>query len=332
MDQKPTISVIGAGAWGTALAQTLSSDGTEVTLWTRFEDHAREINAAHENKRYLEGFPLHQNINATHVLENALKSEIILLVTPTQALRPVLKQMHEHIREEHKLILCCKGVEQGSGKLTTEILADILPDKIPAILSGPNFASDIAAHKPAATTLACQDDEMALYLQKSINRPNFRPYITRDIIGVQIAGALKNVVAIACGISHGLEMGDSTNAALITRGLAEIARLGVAMGANIETFLGLAGVGDLTLTCSSHTSRNFSLGYELGQMHSFHDIMKKRKTVAEGVFTSESANLLANKYSVEMPISQAIYNCLYEEADLRVIIQELLNRPLGQEM
>ncbi len=332
MDKKPTISVIGAGAWGTALAQTLSSDGSAVMLWTRFKSHASEINAAHENKRYLQGVTLNKGIRATHELEIALQSDIILLVTPTQALRSILNDMKGLVRSDHKMVLCCKGIEQETGKLTTEILSDIFPNHTPAIISGPNFAIDIAAGRPAATTLACADCKIAELLQLQLNRLNFRPYICSDIIGVQIAGAIKNVIAIACGIAHGKSMGESARASLITRGLAETARLGVAMGAQYETFLGLSGVGDLMLTCTSQTSRNFSLGYDLGQGKPLQKIIDDRKTVSEGIFTSISAKILADKFGVDMPISGAVHKCLHKDLPLDHIIENMLNRPLGHEL
>ncbi|MGH1404834.1 MAG: NAD(P)H-dependent glycerol-3-phosphate dehydrogenase [Alphaproteobacteria bacterium] len=328
-----SISIIGAGAWGSALAQLLAGANTPITLWTRFEDHACEINAQNENKRYLGGYPLSPHINATSDLKTALKGEIILMVTPTQALRTILHEMKPNISKHHKLVLCSKGIEQETAKLTTEILGEIITNISVSVMSGPNFATDIADGKPAATTLACSGTENdASVIQAAITRPTFRPYLSDDIIGTQLAGALKNVIAIACGIAHGREMGQSACASLVTRGLLEISRLGIAMGGRQETFMGLCGVGDMMLTCTSHTSRNFSLGYELGRGTPLNDILKSRNTVAEGVHTAKSATLLSNRYRVDMPISTAVYKCLYDGLSLDDIMQDMLNRPVGREL
>ncbi len=328
-----SISIIGAGAWGTALAQLLATPDNPITLWTRFADHAAEINAQHENKKYLAGYPLSKHINATSDLKTALNSDILLMVTPTQSLRTILNDMKPHISGHHKLVLCSKGVEQETAKLTSEISAEIMPNIPVSIMSGPNFAKDIADGKPAATTLACPDNEKnASIIQGALTRPTFRPYLSNDIIGTQLAGALKNVIAIACGIAHGRDMGQSACASLVTRGLSEISRLGIAMGAKQETFMGLCGVGDMMLTCSSHTSRNFSLGFELGQGNSLDSILKSRNTVAEGVHTANSAVILSNKHGVEAPISTAVYKCLHGGLSLDDIMQDMLNRPVGREL
>lgn len=325
-----TISIIGAGAWGTALAQTLSHN-EPVTLWARDNALADEINATRVNKRYLPGIPLSHHITATSNLETALKSEITLLVTPAQALRTTLNNIKQYITPNHKLILCCKGLEQNTALLMSDIAKETLPNTTIAILSGPNFAKDIAQGKPAATTLACTNETIAKELQYIIATPLFRPYVTTDIIGVEIAGALKNVMAIACGIASGLEMGESARASLITRGLAEISRLGIKMGAHPETFLGLSGVGDMMLTCSSQQSRNFSLGYALGQGQSLDDIMSERQNVTEGVHTAESAVKLSNKYSIDMPVCHAVHQCINEGLALDEVLRQMLNRPLGHE-
>ena len=326
------ISVIGAGAWGTALAEITASNDTPVTLWARNPDLAAQINTAHENKDYLAGIPLNKSINATSELQIALKSDLILMVTPTQSLRSILTQIKPYIHSEHKLVLCCKGIERNSGHLPADIMDEILPNNHSGVLSGPNFAHEIATKKPAATTLACTDESIAQEIQERLTRPTFRPYISNDIVGAQLAGALKNVIAIACGIAHGMELGDSTRASLVTRGLAEIARLGAKMGAHYETFLGLSGVGDMMLTCSSLSSRNFSLGYALGHGENLESILSSRKTVAEGVHTAESAIILAKKYRAEMPISMAVHNCLHGSLSLEELITEMLNRPVGHEL
>lgn len=328
-----TVSVIGAGAWGTALAQVIADQGKDTTIWTREDALAREINATHINENYLPSIGLSHYINATSSLQIAMKSDIILMVTPAQYMRGVLTNATAFIRPNHKFVLCSKGIELKSGKMMSEVAAETLPDGTPiAILSGPNFAHEIAAGKPAATTLACADEDTAILLQEAIASPHFRPYITNDLIGAQVAGALKNVIAIACGAAKGMEMGESARASLVTRGLAEIARLGHAMGAQYETFLGLSGVGDMMLTCSSEKSRNFSLGHELGLGKNIADILASRRNVTEGVHTAEAALMLAQTYNVEMPISQAVHKCVNLGVALDEAMHEMLNRPVGHEL
>lgn len=325
------ISIIGAGAWGTALANIISAKGKKTFLYARNASLTDEINATHENKRYLTSIPLNKNLIATSEISEALQNEIIMLVTPAQAMRKTLTQIKPLIRPEHILILCAKGLEKGSTLRMSEIASEILPNTSLAILSGPNFAHDVAQGKPAATTLATKRQNNSQYIQEVIATSTFRPYLSTDIIGVEIAGALKNVIAIACGIAHGMNMGESARASLITRGLAEISRLGIKMGAQNDTFLGLSGVGDMLLTCSSTQSRNFSLGTALGQGQSLKEILNARSSVTEGVHTAESANALAQKYDVDLPICQAIHKCINEEYPLDAMLQEMLNRPLKHE-
>ncbi len=325
------ISIIGAGSWGSALAQVASYHG-DVSLWARNPTLAAQINANHVNGTYLAGITLNNNITATSELKTALNNDILLIVTPAQAMRQILSDMKPFIRPEHILVLCSKGIELDTGMLMSDIAREILPNTPIAILTGPNFAHEIAQGKPAATTLACADKQIAETLQKAIASPNFRPYISHDIIGAQIAGALKNIIAIACGIAHGLNMGESARASLVTRGLAEIARLGIAMGARPETFLGLCGVGDMMLTCSSQKSRNFSLGHELGQGKTLKQVMNSRKNVTEGVHTAKAAINLANNRSIEMPITIAVNKCLNDGLPLDLALKEMLTRPLGNEI
>ena len=328
-----TVSVIGAGAWGTALAQVIADQGKDTIIWTRDNTLAREINATHVNESYLPSIALNHRINATSDLEIAMRGEVILMVTPAQYMRGILANAQIFTRPEHKFVLCSKGIELKSGKMMSEVAAETLPDGTPiAILSGPNFAHEIAAGKPAATTLACPDEDIATLLQEALTSTHFRPYITNDLIGAQVAGALKNVIAIACGAAKGMDMGESARASLVTRGLAEIARLGHAMGAQYETFLGLSGVGDMILTCSSEKSRNFSLGYELGSGKNIANILASRRNVTEGVHTAEAALMLAKRYNVEMPISQAVHKCVNQGVALDEAMHEMLNRPVGHEL
>ncbi len=331
ISKAPKISVIGAGAWGSALAQSLAFNGHNITLWARRPELANKINETHYNQPYLGDIALSHNITATSDIKAAMESDILFMVTPAQSLRFILADMASYIRPEHVLVLCSKGIEMQSCMLMSEISKSLIPNTPIAVLTGPNFAHDIARLKPAATTLACEDEELARTLQNVVAAPYFRPYISNDIIGAQIAGALKNVIAIACGIAKGLDMGESALASLVTRGLAEISRLGIAMGAKQETFMGMCGVGDLMLTCSSEKSRNFSLGYALGQGQSLDQIMNSRQSVTEGVHTAQSAITLAKKYKVEMPISMAVHKCLNEGLPLDEVLKEMLNRPIGHE-
>lgn len=327
-----TASVIGAGSWGTAIAQIIAFQGSTVHLWARKPELVEEINTHRTNQKYLGDISLHPAITATNSLETAMQSDYLFIVTPAQSMRFILAEMAQYIRPGHRVILCSKGIEMETCMLMSEVTNHILPNTPVAVLTGPNFAHEIARGKPAATTLACENDEIATNIQNFIAIPHFRPYASHDIIGAQIAGALKNVIAIACGISKGLEMGDSANASLVTRGLAEISRLGVAMGGQQETFLGLCGVGDMMLTCSSEQSRNFSLGLALGRGQSLNEIMGSRHNVTEGVHTAKSAIKLAEKHGVEMPISMSVHKCLNEGLSLDEVLQELLNRPIGYEL
>lgn len=326
------ISVIGGGAWGTALAQACASKNKQVTLWVYEDFLASEINTVHANETYLPGFSLSKNINATSELKIALKNDIVLLVCPAQVAREMLQKMQPDIRDDHIFVLCSKGIELSSGKLMSDVFEEVLPNTKYAVLTGPNFAKDIGAGKPAATTLACPDEDLAKEIQDAIASPHFRPYISNDIIGAQVAGAFKNVIAIACGIVEGKGLGESARASLVTRGLAEIARLGVAMGGQLETFLGLSGVGDMMLTCNSTKSRNFSLGLALGQGQTLEEVLGSRNSVTEGVHTAHAAVDLSKKYKVEMPICTLVYKCLHDGLSLDDAMEEMLNRPLGHEL
>jgi glycerol-3-phosphate dehydrogenase (NAD(P)+) len=326
-----SISIIGAGAWGTALAQLMATTGKSVTLCARDPALAAQINTHRTNHAYLPGITLHPGITATAAPEHALSNDILLLVTPAQALRATLETLKPGITSRHILVICAKGIEISSGKLMSEVTADILPQTRIAILTGPNFAHEIAALKPAATTLACADEKIAQTLQNVIAAPSFRPYTTTDVIGAQIAGALKNVIAIACGMARGLNMGESAQASLVTRGMAEIVRLGLHMGGRQETFLGLSGMGDMILTCSSQQSRNFSLGLSLGQGLTMAQIMADRRSITEGVHTARAAIALAQKYDVDMPVCKAVHQCVNEALPLQTALHNILNRPLGEE-
>ena len=284
------IGVIGAGAWGTALALAARRAGREVVLWARDSALAKEIETRHENPRYLPG------------------------IAPA---RP--------------LVVCSKGIERGTGQLMTEVLAEVLPGRAVAVLSGPTFALEVARGLPTAVTLAAEDAALGAGLVKALGSRAFRPYLSGDIVGAQIGGAVKNVIAIACGIVTGRRLGDNARAALITRGLAEIARLGRAKGARPETLMGLSGLGDLTLTCTSGLSRNYSLGAALGEGETLEALLAGRRGVAEGVFSAGAAVALAEKLSVQMPISGGVDGILNRGSPIEAAIEALLARPFRAE-
>ncbi len=321
-----SISVIGGGAWGTALAQTFARSGKETTIWARESDVVASINVSHENPVYLRNVKLSEDLKATDSLEEAAQSDIILMVTPTQFMRGTLEQMKEHLGGK-PVVICSKGVELNTGLLLSQVAQEVMPEAKVAILTGPTFAREIAMGMPSAATIGADDLEFAKELQSALGVKNFRPYICNDIIGTQLGGAIKNVIAIACGIVYGRKMGESARAALLTRGVAEIARLGVAMGAQKDTLLGMCGIGDLMLTCSSVQSRNFSLGKALGEGQTLEEVLGPRKAVTEGVHTSKSTLELAKKYAVDMPITSAVNECLNEGVSIDDAIDQMLNRP-----
>lgn len=323
----PRIGVLGAGAWGTALAQLVASDGRAVRLWARESDVAEAINTAHHNPLYLAGQALSKQIIATDDLAAMNGLDALLVVTPAQHMRSVLEQLDA----PGALVLCCKGIEASSGRFMTDIAAEIFPDASIAVLSGPTFAHEVAAGQPTAVTLACIDDALWGWLAPMLARPHFRPYRSRDVQGAEIGGAVKNVLAIACGVVDGLKLGQNARAALISRGFAEMVRFGVACGARSETLNGLSGLGDLVLTCSSEQSRNFALGRALGAGAIARDLMTGRTTVAEGAHTAPVLQREARARHVDMPIVDAVCALLTGEADARRIVSDLLSRPLGNE-
>lgn len=328
MSESVTISVLGGGAWGTALAQNMATSGHSVTLWAKEPEVVESINTKHENTMFLSGHALHANIVATTDLKKACANDIILVVTPAQYVRELLKEISSDIAEGQAIVLCSKGIELESGKLLSDVLAEEIPHAICAVMTGPTFASEIVAGKPSAMTLAVQDKDTAKELRAVLSTQNLRAYVTDDVIGVQLGGAVKNVVAIAAGTARGLGFGESAQAALITRGLAEMGRLASTMGAQKETLMGMCGVGDLMLTCSSMQSRNFSLGMMLGEGKTLEDIVASRNSVTEGIHTSKALMVLAKNNAVEMPICESVYKALNENVPVREAVQELLDRPL----
>ena len=322
------IGVVGAGAWGTALVQMLASDGTDVLLWALEPDVAREINAQHRNTPYLPSAELAENVAATSSLGDMAQCDVLLFVTPAQHLGATMAQMPHFPRD---LVLCCKGIEQASGRLMSDVAAEAAEGSDIAVLSGPTFAHEVAAGLPTAVTLACGGSEAQWErLSATIARPAFRPYYSDDVVGAEIGGAVKNVLAIACGTVDGLELGQNARAALIARGYAEMLRFGEALGGRPETLAGLCGLGDLVLTCSSTASRNYSLGKALGEGQSPQDLMADRRTVAEGAHTAPVLARLAHGMGIAMPIANAVVAML-EGTPAGDVCSALLARPLTTE-
>jgi len=323
--------VIGGGAWGTALAQVCARAGLETVLWAREPEVVEGVNAGHENRLFLPGVALEPQIRATGDFADLADRDLVLAVAPAQHLRAALTVFAPHVRDGLPILLCAKGVEQGSLKLMTEVLAETTPQATPAVLSGPGFAGEVARGLPTAVTLACPDEDRARLLAETIATPTFRPYFATDMIGAEAGGAIKNVLAIACGIVEGRALGRSAHAALITRGFAELTRMAVALGGRAETVAGLCGLGDLVLTCSSPQSRNMSVGLALGRGETLEQALSGKLSVAEGVASAPAVRQLAAKLGVEVPICEAVAAVLAGEAELDAAISGLLARPLREE-
>ena len=325
-----SVGVIGAGAWGTALAQVCARAGREVVLWAREPEVIASVAARRENTLFLPGVALDAAIRATGDMAALSTCDLILAVPPAQHMRASLTAFAPHAPDA-SIVLCAKGIEQGSLKLMTEVAAEALPGRQIAVLSGPSFAGEVAQGLPTAVTLACAEDHCADRIAEAIAGPLFRPYLSTDLIGAEAGGAVKNVLAIACGIVEGRGMGRSAHAALITRGFAELTRMAVALGGQAETVAGLCGLGDLVLTCSSPQSRNMSVGLALGQGQTLSEALAGKLSVAEGVASAPAVAALADKLGVEMPISQAVNAILAGKADVDTAIARLLSRPLKSE-
>jgi glycerol-3-phosphate dehydrogenase (NAD(P)+) len=323
------IAVLGGGAWGTALAQTCARAGRAVTLWEHDADNAASLSDARESQ-FLPGLRLDDRIEVTRELAEAARAEAILLVVPAQAVRSVAATLAPALRQGMPVIACAKGIEAGTHCFMSDVLAACAPAAVPAILSGPSFAADVARGMPTAVTLAAADGTLAAALAQSIGSASFRPYHSTDVRGVEIGGAAKNVLAIASGIVTGRGLGASAAAALTTRGFAELTRFGKAFGARPETLTGLSGLGDLILTCSSPQSRNFSLGVALGEGRTPAEA-RGRSKLAEGAFTAAVLVEMAEQKGVEMPISTAVAAVLDGKLSVDAAIESLLNRPFRAE-
>ena len=318
------LGVVGGGAWGTALAQAAATGGRDTLLWAIEDEVVSAINHIHENPVYLKGCPLDPAIRATASFNELTSCDAWLVVTPAQHMRAVLSRTP---CPNMPLVLCSKGIEEGSGKLLTDVAREVCPSSPVAVLSGPSFAHEVAAGLPTAVTLACEDQALAERLRERISGPSFRIYLSDDVVGAEIGGAVKNVLAIACGIAEGRGLGQNARAALIARGFAEMTRFGLALGARRETLSGLSGLGDLVLTCTSTSSRNFSLGKGIGEGRQVAELMADRTTVAEGAFTAPVLARLARDKHVDMPIVFAVDALISGQASVDSVLEQMLNRP-----
>jgi glycerol-3-phosphate dehydrogenase (NAD(P)+) len=326
------IGIIGGGAWGSALALTARRAGRDVVLWAREPEVAAAINRDHANPLFLPGVALDPAIGATTELGQAVRgADALLLVAPAQHLRALATALAPLLPAGMPVVICAKGIEEGSGALMSEVVAATLPQAPLALLSGPTFASEVAGGLPTAVTLACADAALGRRVIAALGTRSFRPYLAADVVGAEIGGAVKNVLAIACGIVMGRKLGDNARAALITRGLAEMVRLALAKGGKPETLMGLSGLGDLVLTCTSLTSRNHSLGVALGEGKALVDILAGRRSVAEGVSSAAAAAALARRLGVDMPITAAVDAILHHGAAIDAAVESLLARPFRSE-
>ncbi len=325
------IGVLGGGAWGTALAQTMRRCGRDVILWAYEFETVAEINKHHTNRVYLPGVVLDPAIVATAKAKDLAGCDVLLLVAPSQFLRMVAREIAPHFAPGKPVIICTKGFEEQTGGLMTAVAGEVLPEAALAVLSGPSFAGEVARDLPAALTLACRDRELGAKLTGALAHRAFRLYWTDDLTGAQVGGAVKNVLAIATGIVEGRQLGASARAALITRGFAELARFGTKLGGRFETLTGLSGLGDLILTCSSLQSRNMSLGQALGQGQSLDEILGARKSITEGVHSAGAVVALARKQGVDMPICEAVYHVVKGAIGVDDAVEALLSRPLRAE-
>ena len=327
-----SIGIIGGGAWGTALGQTLTLAGRRVLLWAREAEVVAAINDAHANTPFLPGVALDPRLSATDDLGRLARCDAILMVAPAQHLRTVGTVLAEVLPPGKPVAICSKGLEQATGKLLVDVLGEVMPQAMPMVLSGPSFAADVARGLPCALTLAAADERKGEALAQAIGYRHLRIYWSSDLVGVQLGGAVKNVLAIAAGIVEGKGLGASAHAALVTRGFAELRRFGAALGARTETLMGLSGLGDLLLTCGSPQSRNMSLGRALGQGQSLEAVLSGRRSVAEGVYTAAAVVRVAAERGIEMPIAQAVHAIVDGSLGVDAAIAALMSRPQKAEM
>jgi glycerol-3-phosphate dehydrogenase (NAD(P)+) len=325
-------AVVGGGAWGTALADLLARNGHETVLWAREDDVVEGINRRHENARFLAGAPLSAALRASGDLAAAVEgAELVTMAAPSHVLRAVSSRTAPGVRADATLVVATKGIERETLAIMTRVVEEELPGRSVVALSGPSFAAEVAARQPTAIVAASERLDAAELAQRAFSSREFRVYTNDDVTGVELGGALKNVMAVATGIAEGVGLGFNSRAALITRGLAEMTRLGTSLGARLETFAGLAGIGDLVLTCTGALSRNRAVGVEIGRGATLEQVLSNRETVAEGVLNTQSADALAAAQGVEMPIVTAVHRVLFEGQAARQAIAELMARDLRAE-
>ena len=331
MHNNPAIGVMGGGAWGTTVAKLLSDKNSNVLLWAKETQVKKDIEKTRINKTYLNKIKLNKSLKITNHLEDLSELDILFVVIPTQYIQATLKPLKKIIKRNCILVNCAKGIDIKSTSLISEVINKTLPSNRLAIMSGPNFALEIALGKPTATLIAAQKISDAKYIANLISSKTFRPYLSNDIIGAQICGAMKNVYAIGCGIIVGKNFGENAVASVIARSFAEIKSVGKKLGAQPETLSGLSGLGDLFLTCSSKKSRNFSLGFDLAKGKKLENLLRNKKTIAEGAYTVKAIKKLGKKLRLSLPLNDAIYKILYQNKNINNTISELLNRPIIKE-
>ena len=331
MHNNPAIGVMGGGAWGTTVAKLLSDKNSNVLLWAKETQVKKDIEKTRINKTYLNKIKLNKSLKITNHLEDLSELDILFVVIPTQYIQATLKPLKKIIKKNCILVNCAKGIDIKSTSLISEVINKTLPSNRLAIMSGPNFALEIALGKPTATLVAAQKISDAKYIANLISSKTFRPYLSNDIIGAQICGAMKNVYAIGCGIIVGKNFGENAVASVIARSFAEIKSVGKKLGAQPETLSGLSGLGDLFLTCSSKKSRNFSLGFDLAKGKKLENLLRSKKTIAEGAYTVKAIKKLGKKLKLSLPLNDAIYKILYQNKNINNTISELLNRPIIKE-
>ena len=326
-------AVVGAGAWGTALADLLTRNGHDVKLWAYEPDVVESVNVKHENVRFLGGHALSAGLQATGDIGRAVEgAELVTLATPSHVLRSILRSAAKSLSGSAPIVVASKGIEKGTLSLMTEVAEQEIPGGTVVALSGPSFAKEVVTCQPTAVVVASEKEGAAEAAQRAFSSPYFRTYTHTDVTGVELGGALKNVMAVATGIAEGLGLGFNARAALVTRGLAEMTRLGLALGAEQSTFAGLAGLGDLVLTCTGSLSRNRAVGFEVGKGRTLEDVLRDKETVAEGVVTAQSARELAAREGVEMPIVDTVNRVLFEGQSARSAIAALMSRELRAEV
>ena len=331
MQNKPAIGILGAGAWGTTIAKLLSDKNSNVLLWAKETQVKKGIEKTRINKIYLDKIKLNKSLKITNHLEDLSELDILFIVVPTQYIQATLKPLKKIIKKNCILVNCAKGIDIKSTSLISEVINKILPSNKLAIMSGPNFALEIALGKPTASLIATQKLSDAKFIANLISSKTFRPYLSNDIIGAQICGAMKNIYAIGCGIIVGKNFGENAVASVISRSFAEIKSVGKKLGAQPETLSGLSGLGDLFLTCSSKKSRNFSLGFDLAKGKKLENVLRGKKTIAEGAYTVKAIKKLGVKLKLSLPLNDAIYKILYQDKDINKTIGELLSRPIIKE-